>query len=1229
MFELLLLIFIGVLFFMHRGSSDRIDRLENELRSVREKLLRLSEPSPDKAASSKTTKADEAAVVPIEPAPPTPAWSRVEALEAKIEGRFQAQPQPLTPSMPDAPEEASSPAEADNLVDAASPAESSSAASPAEAARSTETVVPGISEKAAPPSENLENLLGARWAVWAGGLALALGGVFLVRYSIESGLLGSGVRLTLAALFGLALIAVGELIRRKALPRAEALYSNAMVPGILTAAGAVTLFGAIYAAHGVYDYIGPTLAFILLALTAFGVLGLSLLHGQALAGLGLAGSMVTPMLISTTSPNLWTLFIYLTVAQVTTSMASRLKGWLIVPALAQALLGVWAIVALIDLNDITPVALSLMAMIAAWMLIWPGATGDDPADPARPLSLEALGRRMEAGSIGLDVTLSLAVLLPAVTMLDRNLAALFPLFVFAALITALAAAGSARFGTFWPSAIATAGALLGASIETGMIGQAQIFLLGWESYATSLPQIDVTVMYQLLGLAAVFLFVGLAQIRRRFAEDPLFSTVWAAIAAMLPVALATISFVFYGVYARDWLHGFFAIGIGAVLLGACDILERKGALPGFRRGIDLLLTGSFAAFALALHTLTDGIATTILLALLGFAYLMATRKRSWSGLPWIMVISLAGVLIRIAWDPTLVGSAALWRTPFFNQLLPGYGIPALLALYGAYEMRNWPGARVRNALQGLASLLGLLTVAILVRHAMNGGVLDSSVPTLGEQSIYTLLVIGLSGLLMTLDLKSPSAAFRFGSMVAGGLAVLQTVSLHLGALNPYFSGESTGSWPFINLLLIGYLLPAIGYGGLAYYARDKRPRPYVMLLALSSAALAFAWVTLTVRRYWQGEFISSWKGFGQAEIYSYPVAWLAIGVALLVVGSRFEARHLRPWRSLPWISVASLAGTLILIAWDPTLVGAEALWRTPVFNQLLPGYGIPALLAIYGAYEMRNWTDWRARYALQGFASLLGLLTIAILVRHAMNGGVLNSTVPTLGEQSIYTLLVIGLSGILMTLDLKSPSPVFRYGSMVAGTVSMLQVLSLHLGALNPYFTGESTGNWPLINLLLIGYLLPGLAYAGLAYYARDKRPLPYVILLALSGAVLGFAWVTLSVRRFWQGEYIAYWKGFEQAETYSYSIAWLAIGVGLLALGSRFDARSLRIASAVLVILTVAKVFVFDMANLEGVLRALSFIGLGFVLIGIGLFYQKILGSKAKRSDIADPGREDEATGT
>src|SRR3546814_2463033 len=83
------------------------------------------------------------------------------------------------------------------------------------------------------------------------------------------------------------------------------------------------------------------------------------------------------------------------------------------------------------------------------------------------------------------------------------------------------------------------------------------------------------------------------------------------------------------------------------------------------------------------------------------------------------------------------------------------------------------------------------------------------------------------------------------------------------------------------------------------------------------------------------------------------------------------------------------------------------------------------------------------------------------------------------------------------------------------------------------------------------------------------------------------------------------------RSETYTYSVAWLLIGVALLVLGSRFAARSLRLASAGLVIITVLKVFLIDMSNLEGILRALSFIGLGLVLMGIGLFYQKVLAGK------------------
>jgi uncharacterized membrane protein len=52
----------------------------------------------------------------------------------------------------------------------------------------------------------------------------------------------------------------------------------------------------------------------------------------------------------------------------------------------------------------------------------------------------------------------------------------------------------------------------------------------------------------------------------------------------------------------------------------------------------------------------------------------------------------------------------------------------------------------------------------------------------------------------------------------------------------------------------------------------------------------------------------------------------------------------------------------------------------------------------------------------------------------------------------------------------------------------------------------------------------------------------------------------------------------------------------------------TIRLVSAVFVFASVAKVFLFDLAGLEGILRAASFIGLGLALIGIGLAYQKLV---------------------
>jgi len=105
----------------------------------------------------------------------------------------------------------------------------------------------------------------------------------------------------------------------------------------------------------------------------------------------------------------------------------------------------------------------------------------------------------------------------------------------------------------------------------------------------------------------------------------------------------------------------------------------------------------------------------------------------------------------------------------------------------------------------------------------------------------------------------------------------------------------------------------------------------------------------------------------------------------------------------------------------------------------------------------------------------------------------------------------------------------------------------------------------------------------------------------------LALAYVTLEVARLYHGPNLTS-GSISDAEQYTYSAVWLAFGVILLAAGIFLRSLPLRIASAAVIVLTVLKVFLIDMSDLTGIYRALSFLGLGAVLIGIGWFYQRLL---------------------
>src|SRR3981189_222489 len=180
---------------------------------------------------------------------------------------------------------------------------------------------------ASQPGPGFEERSGTRWVVWVGGLTLALGGFFMVRYSIDAGLLGPGVRTLLGGAFALALLASGEWTRRQESISAIEALPIANIPAILTAAGTAVAFATVYAAYALYDFLAPATAFILLGMVALGTLAAALLHGPALAGLGIAAAFVTPVLVSSEKPDFWALYIYLAIVTAAAFGLARIRLW--------------------------------------------------------------------------------------------------------------------------------------------------------------------------------------------------------------------------------------------------------------------------------------------------------------------------------------------------------------------------------------------------------------------------------------------------------------------------------------------------------------------------------------------------------------------------------------------------------------------------------------------------------------------------------------------------------------------------------------------------------------------------------------------------------------------------------------------------------------------------------------------------------------------------------------
>jgi uncharacterized membrane protein len=152
-----------------------------------------------------------------------------------------------------------------------------------------------------------------------------------------------------------------------------------------------------------------------------------------------------------------------------------------------------------------------------------------------------------------------------------------------------------------------------------------------------------------------------------------------------------------------------------------------------------------------------------------------------------------------------------------------------------------------------------------------------------------------------------------------------------------------------------------------------------------------------------------------------------------------------------------------------------------------------------------------------------------------------------------------------------------------------------------------------IVNLIMLAYGLPAVLAIALALIARTTRPLSYRIAAAITAVILALFYLTLEVRRLFHGPILA--GPVSDAEQYSFSTAWLLFGIALLAVGFVLRSQPARMLALGVIALTVAKVFIIDTASIGGIYRALSAIGLGIVLLGIGWLYQRLLYPRTPQS--------------
>ncbi len=720
---------------------------------------------------------------------------------------------------------------------------------------------------------------------------MALGGAFLVKLSIDQGLLTPLVRVVLGIVLGGGLSIAAEWVRRHdALPEPDA--ENAVpdtlsyIPQALAAAGAATIFASLYAAHALYGFLQAGLAFPLLAATAGATVAQSLRLGPLVAALGLVGAFVVPLLVTSTTPHALPLFAYLAVvtAAALAVLRHREWWWLAWPSLAGAML--WVALWLAGAPDIEApvVALYLLVQFALFVAFRRGIPRVGFLAGIADTAIVRVVTRTALWAIAAGFYLLAEADGFTATSVGASIVAIVGLMVLAYRDSPL------------DDVITVAGALALALLASWNLPLPVPEMSLWVFKLQTDHVADFTtaaiVFTGLLGGGGFLVLPHVARPGR-----------WAALSASVPLLVLVIAY---------WRLQQFELGIawslaalalaGVELLAAASLAQRRSAAAEPEIEIEIALA-SYAVGVLAstifAATLALGEAwLTVALALHLPAMGWIEGRMRLPVLRWLALGVASIVLIRLVLNPYVL-DYPIGPTPIFNCLLYGYGVPAASFIIATRQFGSSRDDILVAVLEAGSALFSLLLLSLELTHAVYGDLTTLPLEDFGAGAALIALWLTFAGVLFVVGERRQRMVLRWGGLLLlGGTTILALVWQPIMLA----FGTSVGSLWILDALLLADAAPALILATIAWLSAS---RPVLGTIARVLAAIyAFAWITLEIQHVFHGA-VELFATSTETEWYVYSVAWLTFAGAGLAAGL---------WSRNRWLRQAGLLGIGLVIA---------------------------------------------------------------------------------------------------------------------------------------------------------------------------------------------------------------------------------------------------------------------------------------------------------------------------